>query len=517
MSYNTIEPTVIDEDLIRKAINEQLTLEIADIARKEGVDVEEVTSLRLDYKNILKIDNLWIYSNITKLQLDNNIIERIENIGFLVNLQWLDLSFNNISKIEGLDKLVNLTDLTLFNNRINKLEGLDDLVNLQVFSIGNNNIQGLEELQYLLRFEYLRVLNCAGNPVAKNPNYKPYCLAHMKDLKYLDYRMVDDESIKAAREKYIDSIIAQEQEEKAAKTKKEEAQKKAETDSIYNKAHILGIDTLFDSMFGDDPDFQKLVPIAPAIIFELREDYRAKFDIIIQELKLFQLKKSQERTDEMNMVDRALSEVNGASDKICMEKLEIFQHQKKELLKIVLNSRSSKEIDEALKTIKNSTVQLSDFLMGAEMVLVEQFEDVIKEFERSYQELCSACSEFGQSSFSRLRELEAEHQEKFTEAIIAMCERFNKGDIEEVDDEIRDIMSDRDVLMNVISASHDFRIAKIDAQEDLLSTGIAADQEQVIKKMQASEIARNRNRVCEIISILDKSNAEIDAAEENSY
>lgn len=53
MSYNTIEPTVIEEELIRKAINEQLSPEIADIARKEGVDVEDVTHLRLDYKSTL--------------------------------------------------------------------------------------------------------------------------------------------------------------------------------------------------------------------------------------------------------------------------------------------------------------------------------------------------------------------------------------------------------------------------------------------------------------------------------
>lgn len=77
--------------------------------------------------------------------------------------------------------------------------------------------------------------------------------------------------------------------------------------------------------------------------------------------------------------------------------------------------------------------------MGAEMVLVEQFEEVLKEFERNYLELCSVCNEFGQTSFARLRELENEHQEKFTEQIIIMCDRFNKGDIDEVADEIRDV------------------------------------------------------------------------------
>jgi uncharacterized protein YdbL (DUF1318 family) len=53
MSYSTIEPTVIDEDLIRKAINDQLNAEIADIAKKEGVSVEDVHTLRLDYKSNL--------------------------------------------------------------------------------------------------------------------------------------------------------------------------------------------------------------------------------------------------------------------------------------------------------------------------------------------------------------------------------------------------------------------------------------------------------------------------------
>lgn len=53
MSYSTIEPTVIDEELIRKATNEQLNPEIAEVAKKEGVDAEQVKSLRLDFKSTL--------------------------------------------------------------------------------------------------------------------------------------------------------------------------------------------------------------------------------------------------------------------------------------------------------------------------------------------------------------------------------------------------------------------------------------------------------------------------------
>ncbi|KAJ3262588.1 Dynein regulatory complex subunit 3 [Boothiomyces macroporosus] len=503
MSFATIEPTVIDEELIRRAINEQLNPEIAEIAKKEGVDPEEVLSLRLDYKNILKIDNLWIYENITKLQLDNNIIEKIENVNFLKNLKWLDLSFNNITEIEGLGSLTKLTDLTLFNNRISKIGNMDDLVSLQ--------------LAYLIRFENLRVLNMTGNPVHKNPNYKNYCLAHFKNLKYLDYRLIDQESIAIAREKHIDSIISQEEEEKINAKRKQELNQKQELDKLHQKAHILKIDSLFDRMFDEDQDYKRLLPIAPAILSDMKEEYRAKFEIVVKEFKHFVLKKSQEKQDETNAILSCLDGVKSTSDKECLNKLELFHHQKKQLIKIVQVSRNPKEIDDTIKELRDLTVNLSDYLMNAEMIIVEQFEDVLKDFERSYTELCNSIGECGQSSFARLRDLENEYLEKFTENIQAMYERFNKGDAEEVDDEIRDIMSDKDVLMNAVNSSHDFRMFKLDQQEDGLVTGLAKDLESIVKDMYAKEIKRNRDRVSEILALLDKTNAEIDFAEENSY
>ena len=51
-TYKSVEPTVIDEDLLRKAVNEQVPIEIAEVARKEGIDPLEVYSLRLDYKSL---------------------------------------------------------------------------------------------------------------------------------------------------------------------------------------------------------------------------------------------------------------------------------------------------------------------------------------------------------------------------------------------------------------------------------------------------------------------------------
>uniref|UniRef100_A0A4X2KV01 Dynein regulatory complex subunit 3 n=1 Tax=Vombatus ursinus TaxID=29139 RepID=A0A4X2KV01_VOMUR len=176
--YDTIEPNVIDEELLKLAVEEQGPQEAAgQVAKQEGINFKDVRSLQLDFQNILRIDNLWQFVSLTKLQLDNNIIEKIDGLESLVNLVWLDLSFNNIESIEGLDTLVNLEDLSLFSNRIAKMDAMDSLVKLQVFSIGNNMLDNLlnvsvhdscqcfiSRMTFLLKKRYLnlskQVLNC---------------------------------------------------------------------------------------------------------------------------------------------------------------------------------------------------------------------------------------------------------------------------------------------------------------------------------------------------------------------
>ena len=76
--------------------------EAGKIAKLEGFPYQSVKELRLDFRSILKIENLWQFVGLTKLQLDNNIIEVIAGIEKLVNLTWLDLSFNHIENIEGM-------------------------------------------------------------------------------------------------------------------------------------------------------------------------------------------------------------------------------------------------------------------------------------------------------------------------------------------------------------------------------------------------------------------------------
>jgi hypothetical protein len=53
---------------------------------------------------------------------------------------------------------------------------------------GSNQLSRLECVSYLVRFSNLQLLNLAGNPLAKEPDYRGYVLSHMQHLSYLDYR-----------------------------------------------------------------------------------------------------------------------------------------------------------------------------------------------------------------------------------------------------------------------------------------------------------------------------------------
>lgn len=45
------------------------------------------------------------------------------------------------------------------------------------------------------QFNSLRVLNCAGNPISKDPNYKHFTLSRLKYLKYMDYSLIEPEAV----------------------------------------------------------------------------------------------------------------------------------------------------------------------------------------------------------------------------------------------------------------------------------------------------------------------------------
>ncbi|KAJ1564306.1 Dynein regulatory complex subunit 3 [Cladochytrium tenue] len=270
-------------------------------------------------------------------------------------------------------------------------------------------------------------------------------------------------------------------------------------------------------MMGEDQDYQRILHTAPDRLTELQEAYRAKFEVVVDELKQFVLRRHAEKQEEEAMFDECLRTAKADVDRSCRERMDAYSHEKKMMIRVVQSSRDAREIDETLKELKDKTSLLSDFMMGLEMQLVEQFEETTKEFERNYTELCSGVNEHGQACFARLRELENEHHEKFTECVMQTYERFAKGELDDLDDDLRDVLGDKDSLVNAINASHDFRLGKLDHQEDGLVSGTARALDALTQGVHEAEVRRNRSRVCEIVALVERCTAEIEQAEENAF
>uniref|UniRef100_A0A8C3T462 Dynein regulatory complex subunit 3 n=1 Tax=Chelydra serpentina TaxID=8475 RepID=A0A8C3T462_CHESE len=466
--YDTIEPNVIDEKMLQKAVEEQGPQEeLGQLAKREGIDYKDVIELQLDFRNILKIDNLWQFVNLTKLQLDNNIIEKIEALDSLVHLIWLDLSFNNIEVIEGLEALVQLQDLSLYNNRISKIENLDTLQELQVFSIGNNNLTALENVGIPLFLPVFPVfLSNLSIPIHR-------------ELAEIKYQYVIDE-------------LKQGEAQALAKLVEEQAKQKELGHHKAAYVEYLNGSFLFESMYAEDTEAARLAYL-PGMA-DLLETYpSSKFVLICENLFAYGLQQHEMRQAEVSTFFECLQEA--------------VQDSQQQGTKIILDFESDNQGSKLIKYNEDIS-QLSDTLMTLEMQTVDQLE------VRGRSNATVLCFLTFFHTMAQCRDLENHHHEKLMENAINTLEKIVKSEFdEEMPDDVRLLFVDKDTIVNAVNASHDIHLLKIDNREDDIITKANSWSSSVIEEVHKNEISRNRNRVREVNQYIDHLQEELDNME----
>ncbi|CAL8097143.1 unnamed protein product [Calicophoron daubneyi] len=512
--YDTIEPTVISEELLTEVVHAQGPKGAAgDLVKKGGVVLEKVNRLRLDYKNILKIDNLWNFRNLVCLQMDNNIIEKIEGLEHLVHLKWLDLSFNNIEKIEGLESLVNLEDLTLFNNRIVYLENLDSLKKMQVLSVGNNKLSRLEDLIYLRRFPVLQSLCLRGNPMCAEEEYLDYIYAFLPKLIYLDYKRTETDRRTPAYEKYqlrVDEVVASEVAETEAKriAEDQEAQRK-----IHRDAFIEGMDNenIFELLYLDDPEGRELLTV-PELSHSV-ETFREKFTAQCKALfdyGLTELGKRQTEVEQFRTCITKAKEINDANGK---KEIQEFKEYQKNAFKQLEQTTDSVSLQQKIKDYCDQLHQLWYTLMRNEMILAEQLEDVIKEFELSMQDIIDRFIQNVEASFAESRDLQAQFNDRLTDICPNVLERLSRVDTEvNASDALLQIFIDKETIANALQSSNYAHQFELDGMADRINHRAREWLAELLKSLhEREEYERNRARVTEISRTVDAFRQELDS------
>ncbi|PNI17230.1 DRC3 isoform 4 [Pan troglodytes] len=512
---NSMEPRVMDDDMLKLAVGDQGPQEEAgQLAKQEGILFKDVLSLQLDFRNILRIDNLWQFENLRKLQLDNNIIEKIEGLENLAHLVWLDLSFNNIETIEGLDTLVNLEDLSLFNNRISKIDSLDALVKLQVLSLGNNRIDNMMNIIYLRRFKCLRTLSLSRNPISEAEDYKMFICAYLPDLVYLDYRRIDDHTKKLAEAKHQYSIDELKHRENLMQAQLEDEQARREELEKHKTAFVehLNGSFLFDSMYAEDSEGNKLSYLPG--VGELLETYKDKFVIICVNIFEYGLKQQEKRKTELDTFSECVHEAIQENQEQGKRKIAKFEEKHLSSLSAIREESELRNIEKMILECSADISELFDALMTLEMQLVEQLEETINMFERNIVDMVGLFIENVQSLMAQCRDLENHHHEKLLEISISTLEKIVEGDLgEDLPNDLRALFVDKDTIVNAVGASHDIHLLKIDNREDELVTRINSWCTRLIDKIHKDEIMRNRKRVKEINQYIDHMQSELDNLE----
>ncbi|XP_003210671.1 dynein regulatory complex subunit 3 isoform X1 [Meleagris gallopavo] len=510
-SDNSFEPNVIDDEMLQKAVEEQWPEDIRKLAKAEGINFKDVMELQLSFRNILQIDNLWQFEYLTKLQLDNNIIEKIEALESLVHLVWLDLSFNNIEVIEGLDTLVKLQDLSLYNNRISKIEHMDTLQELQIFSIGKNNLTALENVVYLRRFKNLHTLNLTGNPLCDEEQYMLFVVAHLPDLVYLDFKLVSDTTREVAISNYhyLTDLLEHEEAQALAQLEEKQAQQK---ELEYHKTafvEYLNGSFLFDSLYAEDTEAAKLAYLPG--VDDLLQAYRKDFVSVCENLFNYCLKEHEKREAEVSDFYEGLHEVLTANQEEGRRIILDFENQNKTRLDEIHHA-SSHDTAESMRAEYNEDIlQLSETLMTLEMQMVDQLEELIKEFERNIAVIASTFTENVKGMMTQCRDLENRHHEKLLEISISALEKSLKDELnEELPDDVREFLGDKNTIVNMVNKSHKIHLLKISMRECDILLNMYRWEASVKEKALQNEIDRNRNRVKEIFQYIDDLQEQLD-------
>ena len=393
------------------------------------------------FKNIGQISNLVGVNKITKLCLDNNKISKIENLSELVNLKWLDLSFNQIQQIEGLETLTEIENLSLHNNEISKVEGMDNLSKLNCLSLGKNRIDHLDSTaEYLHEFRHLRMVSLAGNPIESHVLYRSRMLAYIRNLKYLDNRMVLASEVTKARDESKEQMMPID--EKDLKKDEEAAAKKAaeEDNKHYETLNCPNENTYFQEIYAMEPEGTTRSIVALLEVDALRErvkdpidKFREDFNGVCKEMadKMKELRKRRDQNE--RDFNSTLSVAKAECDASCRQLIKDYERELKKVVPYALRAKPDPEMPDPtdqIADLRDNLDTLKSQLMEYEADQLDAYERVIKHFEDVLEDHRSQAVEVFTHHFDELRN----HEKNFQMALKARLDSFSDDKIRQAQD-----------------------------------------------------------------------------------
>ena len=147
-------------------------------------------------------------------------------------------------------------------------------------------------------------------------------LAFLPQLRFLDFIMVDEDEVMAAKEQYQDDLMEWEEKERMSSAMLERDELKAHKTSLLVDACIDPIETLFDSMYMEDNEILKLL-ILPGVDV-LKSDYNEKLTALADDVKGDGLAIRQRQLREIEKLNNAILRVQSERQEQAIEAITTY-------------------------------------------------------------------------------------------------------------------------------------------------------------------------------------------------
>lgn len=387
------------------------------------------------------------------------------------------------------------------------LEGCKD--SIECLSLGMNNITEVESAKYLRSFKHLKFLNFKGNPMCRELDYKKYVLSHLDNLVYLDYLLIDQNDVVAAKEAYQPQLLELRREEEIIREREEQAQKVADHLSMLKEANLDLVETLFDDMLAEDAEMPKL-KLLPNVA-DLIDEYRDTFSTTVEEFKSQGIKEQQRKDSERSSLDAALKELRDRSQKETIELVRAFEERKKSLF--AKARRFNPAILPELDVLKEENRRLLDRCMEIEIKQVDLFHSLLDTWESTLQKLKSENSERKMNFWRELSNFEKSFNDAVKEHAQEMNEQLTgEGEEEELAEELRYHLVGEgfEALSAAIGTSLDNHQGLFYSREETMNS--REDNQFVATRdsYKDKEYTRNRERVAEISNMAEQTELDIE-------
>ncbi|EDW28450.1 GL19199 [Drosophila persimilis] len=515
---NCPEPGIIDRQMIETAyLGEGQKGESGRLHQLEPVVYERIRTMRLEFKNLLRIDHLWMLPNLTKLCLNCNKIEVIEHIEMLTALKELNLSFNYITKIENLETLVNLETLSLFSNRIRRIENLS-LKKLVILSIGNNLIDTVDGIERLRFLNSLKVLNLEGNPIAQKPDFPLalYVTAILPKLNYYEYVFIKADTREAAQKRFYRELREiEDKQEREIQALETDAREAAEAERLASSfvEHLDG-QQLYDSLWRDDENGRILMLVgAPA--HELSEEYAKDVHQLTQSIYKLGLKRFGEREEEIRDFNANLQEGQQELQSLGQSQIEEFLQYKERTFEVLRSKlrelEESEDGSEEYSHLDTLNGQFDDALnemwqslMSQELHLHEAVEESTLNFHRKISQLMASFVEQAQVFFLQLRDVCGHFADNMTDIVTQfLSDKLSRQELGSVPKELTMCVDDREEVLKLVEGMRTAHTYRVDEREDRMAKRSKEFIDKMIQQLNNKEVDRHRAKILEINSFME--------------